>query len=37
MIIESLRVMLIGMAGVFFVMGIISLAITILNRFSKEK
>lgn len=37
MIIESLWVLLLGMVGVFFVMGIIVLALAILNRASKRK
>lgn len=37
MIIESLWVLLLGMVGVFLVMGIIILALGLLNRFSKKK
>jgi len=36
MIIESLRIMLFGMIGIFVVMGIIMLALYVLKRFSKE-
>jgi len=36
MIIESLRVLLFGMAGIFLVMGIIVAALTLLNRFSRK-
>ena len=37
MIIESLWVLLFGMVGVFFVMGVIILALVILNHFSKKE
>jgi len=34
---ESLRVLVLGMAGIFVVMMIISLSVSILNRFSKAE
>ncbi|WP_367924913.1 OadG-related small transporter subunit [uncultured Ruthenibacterium sp.] len=34
-LVQSLGVMLMGMCGIFIVMGIISLAVTALNRFFK--
>ena len=37
MIMESLRVLLFGMAGIFVVMGIIVLALFMLNRFGKKR
>jgi len=37
MIVESLRVLLFGMIGVFFVMGVIMFALFLLNKFSKNK
>lgn len=36
MIIESLKVFLFGMIGIFIVMGIIIVSLVILNRFSKD-
>lgn len=36
MIIESLWVLLFGMAGIFFVMGVIILSLVVLNRFSRK-
>ena len=37
MIIESLRVLLFGMAGIFTVMGIIALSLYLLNSYGKEE
>ena len=37
MIIESLWVLLFGMIGIFVVMGVIMLSLTILNKFSKPE
>jgi len=37
MIIESLKIMLFGMIGIFFTMGIIMIALIILNHVSKYK
>ena len=37
MIIESLWVLLFGMVGVFFVMGVIILALVCLNRYNSKK
>jgi len=36
MILESLRVLLFGMAGIFIVMAVIVLVIVVLNRFGKK-
>lgn len=36
MVIDSLKILLLGMVGIFVIMGIIVLAILILNRFSKK-
>ena len=36
MIVESLKIFLLGMIGVFIVMGVIMLSLVILNRFSKD-
>ncbi len=33
LVIQSLQIMLMGMCGIFIVMGIISLALALLNRF----
>ena len=35
MILESLRVLVTGMVGIFFVMGVLVGALTLLRRFSK--
>lgn len=35
MIMQALNVMLMGMCGIFLVMGMISLAISLLNKFFK--
>ena len=37
MIIESLRVLLFGMAGIFTVMGIIALSLHLLSSYGKEE
>ena len=37
MVLQSLSVMLMGMCGIFIVMGIISVAVSLLNRFFIEK
>ena len=37
MIMESLRVMLFGMVGIFVVMGVIVLALFLLKRFGSKK
>ena len=37
MIIESLKVLLFGMIGIFVTMGIIMLALVVLNILNKEK
>jgi len=37
MVLDSLRVLLFGMAGVFVVMGIIFLALFVLNLFGKKR
>ena len=37
MVIESLKVLLFGMIGIFVTMGVIMFALVILNKFSKEK
>ena len=37
MIMEGLRVLLFGMAGIFIVMGVIVFALFILNLFGKKK
>jgi len=37
MIIDSLRVLLFGMAGIFTVMGVIALSLHLLNSYGKEK
>jgi len=37
MIVQSLWVLMLGMLGIFVVMGIIFLAITVLNRLTKRK
>lgn len=34
-VIQSLGVMLMGMCGIFIVMGVISVAVSMLNRFFK--
>lgn len=34
---NSLLLMLLGMVGIFVVMGVILLAVTLLNRFAKDK
>ena len=34
---SDLLLMLLGMVGIFVVMGIIMLAVTLLNRFAKDK
>lgn len=35
MVLQSLRVMLMGMCGIFIVMGVISVAVSLLNRLFK--
>ena len=35
MVLQSLRVMLMGMCGIFIVMGILSVAVSLLNRLFK--
>ena len=35
MVLQSVSVMLMGMCGIFIVMGIISVAVSLLNRFFK--
>ena len=35
MVFQSLRVKIMGMCGIFIVMGIISVAVSLLNRFFK--
>ena len=35
MVLQSLRVLLMGMCGIFIVMGIISVAVSLLNRLFK--
>ena len=37
MIMESLRVLLFGMAGIFIVMGVIVLSLIVLNRFGRKQ
>jgi len=37
MILESLKVMLFGMLGIFFVMGVIIISIRLLGVFQKDK
>ena len=37
MVIESLKVMLFGMAGIFFVMGLVIACVFVLNLFAKNE
>jgi Na+-transporting methylmalonyl-CoA/oxaloacetate decarboxylase gamma subunit len=37
MILESLRVLLTGMAGIFFVMGLLVGTLTLMRRFSRKE
>ena len=37
MVVESLKVLLFGMIGIFMTMGVITVALVILNKISKEK